>query len=407
MTEQPTRLVGVSIPRSGHHYLAALLQALLGDDLSYCEFYSASKCCSAIPCSAGTGARFTYQKGHDLDLSVPVDLPGAVYLVQFRDPVAQALSDRELFVAATGFTTPPTTDQYTHWLAGKAIYIARFAEKWLRHPLPNSIIIDYDRLLTETADVLDEICHRIGANRTREAIERVVAAESVMARRPPTAPIDPARTDATQPSSAFRSRRIEDSPFYDRDLLAEYESVISARVPEMASKRHLSTRDTAASALSALVEWTEATDVGDHGRATQVLHDALAQQPDHAYLHLAAGRHATTVGDAAATLAAYERAVELSPDDPEILFLLADAYRASGARERAVAVGRRIIAELPASAGHRLFHAVLLSEAALDRDALEEVAAARRLGLTDPHQHELVRQVTQHATARGVELPAT
>lgn len=402
MTADPTRLVGVSIPRSGHHHLAALLQALLGDELFYCEFYSAAGCCRSMPCSASVGARFTYQKGHDLDLSVPTDLSSVHYLVQWRDPVAQALSDRELFVAATGFTTPPTADQYVHWLAGKVRYVTRFAEKWLRQPPPNSIVIDYDRLLTETADVLHDVCHRIGADRDRDTIERVVAGEAHVVRRPPNAPLV---STAPSPSDDFRARQPDASPFFDRALLAEYESLIIERVPELAPTRRLGATDAPPSALSALVIAAEADAAGDHPRAGRCLEESLAKWPTHAYLHLAAGRHAATIGDAAAAIVAYERAAELSPADPEILFLLANAHRAAGAHAEAVEIGRRIVAELPQSAGHRLFHAVLLSEAALDLDALAAVAQARRLGLTDPHHHELVDQVTQQAAARGIRTP--
>ncbi len=386
----PIALVGVSIPRSGHHHLASMLQASLGDDLSYCEFYSDAECCRSVPCTRGGAARVRYQKGHDLDLALPVDLPGVRYLVQYRDPVAEAVSDRELFLSATGFTTPPTSDQYTHWLAGKVRYFAGFAGKWLRRPLPEVLVIDYDRLVADPVSVLDEVCRHIGISRSREAIEQVSSREAGIVRRPPIAL-------AGGPPIEFSPRRIEESPCFRPDLLAEYESAVLERVPELESKRRLPRVDRPQTALSALVESAELAATGDHAGAGRRLTDALVPWPEHAYLHLAAGRLAVETGDVSTARAAIERAAELAPSDPEILFLLADVYRGDATRELAVDVGRRVVDELPASAGHRLFYAVLLDEAGRHDDAVREALHAQQLGIIDPHHHALFRQVTGQA----------
>lgn len=388
MSSAAPAMVGVSIPRSGHHYLASLLQAVLGDDLSYCEFYSVPDCCRSVPCAVDTPARFRYQKGHDLDLALPVDLADVLYLVQYRDPVAEAVSDRELFLSATGFSTPPTADQYTHWLAGKVRYYAGFFDKWLRQPRSTVLAIDYDRLTADPAEVLEAVCGRIGATRTLESIRAAVAREAGVVRRPPIAP-----AGEPLPASGFVPRRIENSPCFQPDVLAEYEAAVLERVPELASKRRFPRAEAPRSALAALVESAEREAVGDRAGASRRLVEALAVWPEHAYLHLAAGRLAA--GAEART--AFERAAELSPADPEILFLLADSYRAAGERALAVDVGRRIVEELPGSTGHRLFYAVVLSEAGRHAEALAEAEQARRLGLTDPHHHELYRQVAQLA----------
>jgi len=387
----------VSIPRSGHHYLASLLQAVLGDDLAYCEFYSVHDCCRSVPCSVGKAARFTYQKGHDLDLTLPVDLPGVLYLVQYRDPVAEAVSDRELFLSATGFTTPPSADQYSHWLAGKTLYYAGFFAKWLRRPLPTVLAIDYERLVGHPVEVLEEVCRRIGAVRSQDAIQEAATREARVLRRPPIAPGGESR-----PMDGFVPRRVEASPCYQPEMLAEFEAAVLERVPELSSKRRLPRPDGPPSALLTLVESAELVAIGDHAGAGRRLAEGLARCPVNAYLHLAAGRLAAAAGAAAApeARAAFERAAELSPSDPEILFLLADSCRSAGETELAVGIGRRIVAELPSSTEHRLFFAVLLSEAGQDEEALREVSHARQLGITDPHHHELVRQVSERAARR-------
>lgn len=388
-------IVGVSIPRSGHHYLQSLLQAVLDGDLSYCEFYSAQECCRSVPCTVRPTTRFRYQKGHDLDLALPVDLPDVLYLVQYRDPVAEAVSDRELFLSATGFVTPPTADQYTHWLAGKVRYLDGFFAKWLRNPMPSVLAIDYDRLVADPAGVVEDICNRLGAPHDRRRIEEAIADHAGIARRPPI-------VTAAEERVAFVPRRIEESVAYVPELLAEYEAAVLARVPELAAKRRLSRPDVPRTALSALVEAGESLAGGDREAARRRLTEALAAWPDNAYVHLALGRLEAAGGAVAAreALAAFERAAHHSPADPEILFLLADAYRGAGERDAAVGVGSRIVAELPASVGHRLFLAVLLSEAGRDDEAVQEAEHARDLGLTDPHHHALYRQVSEQAALR-------
>ena len=96
MAEHPKILVGASLPRSGHHFLARLLRGVLGRELQYCEFYTPPGCCKQIPCTKRTGAAVIYQKQHDRQGEVPQDLADALYVVQHRHPLPQALSDREL-----------------------------------------------------------------------------------------------------------------------------------------------------------------------------------------------------------------------------------------------------------------------------------------------------------------------
>ena len=88
-------LVGASIPRSGHHFLVQILQQLLGPAFAHCEFYGPDDCCRSIPCRRFGDVQLFFQKNHDLDLTLPASLEGVTYVVQYRDPVMSALSDRE------------------------------------------------------------------------------------------------------------------------------------------------------------------------------------------------------------------------------------------------------------------------------------------------------------------------
>lgn len=95
-------LLGVSIPRSGHHFLATLLEQALGADIRYCEDHSKDDCCKDVPCSRARQHRVIYQKNHDMELTLDANLPGVSYLVQFREPIPAVVSDRELFAAVYG-----------------------------------------------------------------------------------------------------------------------------------------------------------------------------------------------------------------------------------------------------------------------------------------------------------------
>jgi hypothetical protein len=90
-------LIGVSMPRAGHHFVARLLQALYGDDLFYCERYSEPDCCQAVPCGQRGTRPVTYQKSHDFDVNIPTDIPDATYLIQHRTPVPLLLSARQYY----------------------------------------------------------------------------------------------------------------------------------------------------------------------------------------------------------------------------------------------------------------------------------------------------------------------
>ena len=89
----------------------------MGEDLRYCEFYTPFDCCRQIPCRR-TDARVVFQKNHDLDLGLDPHLPGCLYVVQYRSPLLEALSDRELLESVS----PEFAGDEEHtlvWLARK------------------------------------------------------------------------------------------------------------------------------------------------------------------------------------------------------------------------------------------------------------------------------------------------
>ncbi len=160
------------MPRSGHHYLARLLQEVLGEQLHYCEFYTPLDCCRQVPCRRAA-APVVYQKNHDFDLGLDPALPGCLYIVQYRSPLLEALSDRELLESVSP-ELAGDDDHLLVWLAGKAAYFRLFHAKWIARGAANRVLVPYERLLDRPLDVLREILERAGLPVDRQALDAAV-----------------------------------------------------------------------------------------------------------------------------------------------------------------------------------------------------------------------------------------
>jgi hypothetical protein len=212
-SDRPAILIGASIPRSGHHFLARVLRRYYGSQLHYCEFYHPENCCRAVPCSRRIGQRITYQKNHDHDFSLATDVPGAIYVIQHRRPVPEALSDRELYVRnreERGLPAAESIEQHIRWLANKIAYYKGFHDKWIVAPPARAIRIDYDDL---SRDPLAEIGRFVAMVDAPPDEERLAwAVNKIRHRRGKGTP--------------YKPRVIEQSAAFDRDLYAAFESIV-------------------------------------------------------------------------------------------------------------------------------------------------------------------------------------
>lgn len=215
----PIALVGASIPRSGHHHLARLVEAYFGRELKYCSVYDVADCCRQAPCTKPQGRVMTFQKSHDFAFRLPKDLPGATYLIQHRHPVSNAISGAELRSRKSGLR-PPGDGLSARWrfydfLAHRLAYYRRFHDKWIVAPPPRSLLIDHARLEREPAAVLGEIAALVGA------------------------PVDRARADATAErlrerggrKSTYAPRVVADSRFFDAKALGAFEAAVIDHCP--------------------------------------------------------------------------------------------------------------------------------------------------------------------------------
>jgi FkbM family methyltransferase len=214
-------LIGASIPRSGHHFLAALLQSYYGDDLSYCESYTAPGCCRVTPCTRGGYHSIIYQKNHDFDFSLPKDIQDALYIVQYREPLGEVLSDLELELKNGSDLNRPyynTTDHYMWYLALKAAYYRKFHDKWISHKVENAVYVDYADLVKNPAGATTDIIRRASSNVDESRVGKIISE---------------ARAET------FKLRVIEDSPNFDGELLGPYEDYVLERCPAFSFNRHL------------------------------------------------------------------------------------------------------------------------------------------------------------------------
>jgi hypothetical protein len=223
----PKVLIGASIPRSGHHFLADMMTGYFGPDLFYCEYYTLPNCCKSVPCTRRGRHRFIYQKSHDRDFLLPDNIEDALYLIQYRHPVPEALSDRELDLQDTlgrpNLNFRSTRAGYVNWLAKKARYYRKFHDKWIARRTLNAIYMDYPELVASPQALMSEIVRRAGAElderRLADAVDRV---------RGPGGD-----------GSSFKPRVISDSPYFDAELLGAFEAWVLARCPAYGFSREL------------------------------------------------------------------------------------------------------------------------------------------------------------------------
>ena len=305
MEQTPKHLIGASIPRSGHHFLQNLLTRYFGPQLHYCEFYSPKDCCRSIPCTRRGAFSVIYQKSHDRDMEVPKTIPGAAYVIQYRHPVPEALSDRELDVQ-DGFGRISLNYRlgrahYASWLASKAVYYRRFHDKWLASRVESGIYLDYADLSSRPADAVARIAEAATGTVDRGRLDAVV--EEARSIRVSTASKAPA---------GFKPRIPEESPHFDRDLLGAFEDYVISRTPQFGYERMIPEGRFEGHLLQGLVL---ALDEGEPLPAghTDRVQAALAVAGEHPDLMIRLAQRDLRAGDAAAAAARLRRVVEAHP----------------------------------------------------------------------------------------------
>jgi tetratricopeptide (TPR) repeat protein len=308
-------LLGASIPRSGHHYLQRILSSYYGSEMYYCEWYGPPDCCRQVPCTRA-GFRVTYQKSHDWDFALPQDVGDALYLIQYRHPVPEALSDRDLMrdaIAGPSFNYRLTREHYGWWLAGKAVYYRKFHQKWFERRVPNAVYVNYDLLTQQPMQTITPILQWVdgefGADRLAGAIAEASPTRSV------------AREN-------YKPRVIEDSKHFDRDLLGAFEAYVLSQCPKFEFEPLLSgSYETHWLYGLILLQDSEAPlPAGENDRLTA----AAKLAPEHPEVLIRLARREMEQGNSGRAIELLEKALAHSPHFGQAYRLLVEASKAAG-----------------------------------------------------------------------------
>jgi tetratricopeptide (TPR) repeat protein len=321
MTQSPKLLVGASIPRSGHHFLQNMLAKFFGPELRYCEFYSPKDCCRQIPCTKRGDFAFIYQKSHDRQMEVPKSIDQAVYVIQYRHPVPEALSDRELDVAdgigRASLNYRLSREHYSFWLAAKAVYYRRFHDKWLAERVANGVYLDYTELTADPAGALERLLLAATGQADRARIEAVVEAAR------------PVRVSTgTKGETGFRPRVIQDSPYFDADLLGAFEDYVIGRTPNFGYPRMLEGR-IEGHPLEGLILAIDETEPLPAGQQDRLL-AAIALAGEHPELMIRLAQRELQSGQAEAAAERLRQVVQQHPYCGHAYAPLLQAYKALG-----------------------------------------------------------------------------
>jgi hypothetical protein len=255
-------VLGVSMPRSGHHLLEMILKNSLGDKFKYCEFYE-NGCCKSIPCDSldDFNDKLFFQKSHDFDLTDPIIVSGTVRVVQYRSPIPRSLSNYDLYLR-NGATD--TVGTFRRFLVDEALYFCNFYRKWLEKPLPEVFLLSYEEL---TADPLRAVLRFFQYIKSPIDVDElsVGIAQSIGLRGRDNTPFVPAQV--------FSHR------YAKQPVLANFEQLVLSNCPGYFSVRHFAPADADNSLIGKIFYARKAIQEGDYDTATSLANSAYAEDP--------------------------------------------------------------------------------------------------------------------------------
>jgi tetratricopeptide (TPR) repeat protein len=370
------RILSVSVPRSGHHFLTTLIRRLLGDDCHYCEFYTPVDCCRSIPCSRSGAARLGIQKNHDFDLQLPARLPDVTYVIQYRQPVMAVLSDREYLARMEGRDRADDLDEYVVWLAKKAAYFQEFWTKWLHRPADGHIVVEYSELLRDPVAIVQRVLAAVDIKTDDAAIAAILPEVAEFVADFPLAP-----------GLRFAPRVMAQSRYFDEELISLFESLILETIPSLEETRLLPRAPVTEHPTRLIYQSILLRNSGALAESIDHLKLAVRSAPENAHVlkELSLACLETDRGEEALVFA--RRALELRPGNTELLRLLSDLHslRAQTELDRAVELARQLVAATGGQPGHLVHLAALLLRRKDYGEAAELAVHAMSLGSEDGH----------------------
>lgn len=156
MTESNYYLI--SFPRSGQHLTERLLQKICDyfkQSYSYCEFY---ECCTTVPCKKQS----RFMKNHDFDLKYEI-LPNEKYIVLYRTDYIHQLESYFRIVYAgvikkfNYLENPFLYRKLLEFIIKKTPYRTNFINKWVKNDSPNILKINYDDVIKNPKNYLENM----------------------------------------------------------------------------------------------------------------------------------------------------------------------------------------------------------------------------------------------------------
>lgn len=168
-------IVGVSMPRCGHHFIENLLRAAYDGVYDYCEFYGEKECCKAVPCRKnasliGDTTRVFYQKNHDVDMTLPRKIDCDMALVQYRSPLDQSIANFDNYVRIVSHDD--SAQSLPYFLATNAWHYIRFFQKWIQGSPDDIFLLKYEDLTDRPTEVIREIAKGISTPISDESLEK-------------------------------------------------------------------------------------------------------------------------------------------------------------------------------------------------------------------------------------------
>lgn len=148
---EPGPVQGISMPRSGHHWMVNNLAAYQ-PEFRYCERYTQDGCCQSIPC---TDLNIHLAKSHDLDARA-IKTNRRKFLIQIREPVPSIVSHFELAVAHQW--VEQSDARWRRFAIDEARFRNRFAAKWLLNLPRHAMVVHYEDARAAPAVIFGDLC---------------------------------------------------------------------------------------------------------------------------------------------------------------------------------------------------------------------------------------------------------
>lgn len=190
------KILNLTFPRSGHHFLVRILKQYFKDKLKYCEYYSAINQCG---CFGGENPRnvlctrpeTNFQKHHDFDrlftkprlFVVPKTL-NRKYLILYRKKWNALISWYEMFLREDSNKVQKTEDGFREFMNFASNFYDKWITKWVKDDkIKNKLIITYNDIIDNTVETLSKVVNFCGEEPDIDKLKDAIIQSSIKEKR--------------------------------------------------------------------------------------------------------------------------------------------------------------------------------------------------------------------------------